>query len=95
MIASGHQKAQFCCELWFSLVLPYLVRKGKPFTFAPAHFRVLHSEPRLLVVQVTAPYFQARVISAHVPSADDVPARTALFSRIADFLAVSVHNTLY
>ena len=89
MIASGHQKAQFCCELWFSLVLPYLVRKGKSFTFTQSHFRVLYAIPRLLVVQVIAPFFRARFFSAHVPSADDVTAREYLFGRIANFLDVA------
>ena len=67
--SSGGAQGNHGCSVWFSNALPDGFFRQRALSFQRRHFSVAHSSPRLLVVDVAAPYFEARVISGHAPHA--------------------------
>ena len=55
-------------ELWVSMVKPYCYDSdGKPFYFQPQDFAVVHSDPRLLVVNFSTQLLSFIVVVGHAP----------------------------
>ena len=73
------------CSLWYSRFLPYYQLNGKTFCFHMKHFFVVY-DPRLLVVDVDAPFLRMRTISAHAPIAKDHDAREAFFKLLFKYV---------
>ena len=49
-------------------------------------FFVVHADPRLLVVDVDAPFLRIRMISAHAPIAKDLSARATFFKLLSKYV---------
>ena len=74
------------CSLWFSRYLPYYQLNGKTYCFNMKQFFVVHTDPRLLVVDVDAPFLRMRLLSAHAPIAKDTDARAAFFKLLRKYV---------
>lgn len=66
-IASGAHRGHHGVELWVNLRQPYAYAKGQPLFFQRRHFTVRHADPRILIVFVETPFFQALVLVGHGP----------------------------
>ena len=55
------------CELWVDRSLPYAVSKSKKFFFQGDHFHVSDFSDRHLMVMVSAPHLNVRLLVIHAP----------------------------
>ena len=67
ILSSGAVRGCLGCELWARADMPYARLEGKEFYFRLKDFAVLHADPRLLVVRVTARMLQCTVAVGHAP----------------------------
>ena len=86
IISSGHTKHCLGCSIWISRFLPYLQLNGKLFCVTIKHVHVICSTPRLLVLDIDAPYLRIRIISAHAPTAKDAATRDSFFQDLGKYV---------
>lgn len=87
IIASGtNPRHGLGCSIWASRFLPYYQLNGNSYCFHMKQFFVVHADPRLLVVDVDAPFLRMRMISAHAPIARDPSARVTFFKLLSKYV---------
>ncbi|CAE7375700.1 unnamed protein product [Symbiodinium sp. CCMP2456] len=69
-LSARDAKGCYGVELWFARTVPFGWIGERPIYFEPAHFRVLHWAPRLLVVRYTRGSLRIVFATCHAPSAD-------------------------
>ena len=60
IIAAGAGKGLFGPEVWLSLFLPFATKGESTKCFEQRFAFLIHADPRLLVVDYSAPYYQCR-----------------------------------
>ena len=75
--APADDKGHHGVALWVSKDLPYATHDDRPLKFDMRHFTVVASEPRLIVVQISAPFLHLTVVVAHSPSEPPAPSGAA------------------
>eukprot|EP00973_Karenia_brevis_P049382 6850848-Karenia_brevis.AAC.1 len=53
-VASAADHGNYGCELWLNSALPFARKSGKQLYVNQRHITILHSEPRALLVRVSA-----------------------------------------
>ena len=66
-LASGCDGRQQGVELWVNLQQPYGYLKGKPCFFTTGDFRVVHKDPRLLLVHAETSHWRCWILVAYAP----------------------------
>ena len=66
--APADPHGHFGVALWANRDRPYAYQDDQPLYFQPRHFTVTLCDPRLLIVQLTAPQLLWTVVVAHAPS---------------------------
>ena len=86
--ASGSCRGSLGCELWADCETPYAVVDGRECFFRPRDFVVTYSDPRLLIVRVSARRLACTIAVAHAPhSGEDLAVRDAWWRGLSDRLA--------
>ncbi|CAE7453752.1 unnamed protein product [Symbiodinium sp. CCMP2592] len=77
LCAPADERGHFGVSLWASKHVPYASQGAQKLRLQPRHFTVTACEPRMLVVQVCAPYLSLTIVVAHAPSEPPAAAGSA------------------
>lgn len=87
-IATGQEQGQFGLELWIDLERPYAYNsKNKAKYFSAAHFQVVHSEPKRLLVKCDTGTWAFWLFNFHAPHGGHSPSdRQQWWTETADII---------
>lgn len=81
-VASAHCRGQYGNAVWFNTQIAYAYSKNKPLFFTQEDFRIVYSEPRVLVIEVDTPVLKCYVCSIHCPHPQKMQHAKAWYSRV-------------